>query len=176
MDEARRRWRQDAGLSGKADHRGSRIAGEDEGKLHRGGDDPVRVGLVLACAQVRQDRGDEDRERREPAGARRKTDPRLRRLGAQLLHRLSQPPRRLSEGVRRPPRQLGLCRRDARGRDQRSARHRRTALRLVPILSNRAVMPGRGTHRACAMGTPLCRASYDGYPRQRCAAPGTLRP
>src|SRR5262249_40229679 len=34
--------------------------------------------------------------------------------GALLLHRLPQPPSGLPEGVPRPPRQLGLCRRDAR--------------------------------------------------------------
>ena len=52
----------------------------------------------------------QDPERREPAGARRDPDPRLRRLGALLLHRLPQPPSRLSEGVRREPRELGICR------------------------------------------------------------------
>ena len=33
-----------------------------------------------------------------------------RRLGALLLHRLSQPPPGLSQGVRRSPRELGICR------------------------------------------------------------------
>ena len=41
-------------------------------------------------------------------------DPRLRRLGAFLLHRLPQPPSGLSEGVLRKSHQLGLCRRDVR--------------------------------------------------------------
>ena len=36
-------------------------------------------------------------------------DPRRRRLGAFLLHRLPQPPARLSQGVRRQSRQLGIC-------------------------------------------------------------------
>ena len=50
------------------------------------------------------------RQRRKPAGARRDADPRLRRLGALLLHRLSQPPSGLSEGVRRSSGELGICR------------------------------------------------------------------
>ena len=50
-------------------------------------------------------------ERRKPAGARRHPDPRRRRLGALLLHRLSQPPPRLSQGVRRQSGELGICRR-----------------------------------------------------------------
>ncbi len=50
-----------------------------------------------------------DGERRKPAGARRQADPRLRRVGAFLLHRLPQPPARLSQGLCRSPRQLGLC-------------------------------------------------------------------
>ena len=45
-------------------------------------------------------------------------DPRRRRVGALLLHRLSQPPPRLSEGVRRAPRQLGIRRRALRRGDQ----------------------------------------------------------
>ena len=48
---------------------------------------------------------------REPAGQRRDPDPRLRRLGALLLHRLPQPPPRLSQGLRREPGELGVCRR-----------------------------------------------------------------
>ena len=49
-------------------------------------------------------------ERRKPAGAWRHPDPRRRRLGALLLHRLSQPPSGLSEGVRRSSGELGVCR------------------------------------------------------------------
>ena len=55
------------------------------------------------------------RERREPAGPRRQADPRLRRLGAQLLYRLSQPAPGLPQGVRRQSRQLGIRRRNVRG-------------------------------------------------------------
>ena len=58
--------------------------------------------------------GDQDPERREPARPRRQADPRHRRLGALLLHRLPQPPARLSQGLRRPPRQLGICGRAVR--------------------------------------------------------------
>ncbi len=50
------------------------------------------------------------RQRRKPAGARRDADPRRRRLGALLLHRLSQPPSGLSEGVCRSSGELGVCR------------------------------------------------------------------
>ena len=53
-------------------------------------------------------------------------DPRLRRLGAFLLHRLPQPPSGLPEGVRRSSRQLGLCRRDVR---QGGLNQRHTSLR-----------------------------------------------
>ena len=70
----------------------------------------VRLRLVLAAGQERQARDRQDAERREPAGSWRDPDPRLRRLGALLLHRLSQPPSRLSQGVPRKSRQLGLCR------------------------------------------------------------------
>ena len=52
----------------------------------------------------------QDAERRKPAGARRNADPRLRRVGALLLHRLSQPPARLSQGVPRSPGELGARR------------------------------------------------------------------
>ena len=53
-------------------------------------------------------------QRREPAGAWRDPDPRLRRLGAFLLHRLSQPPSGLPEGVCRSSGELGICRRAVR--------------------------------------------------------------
>ena len=82
------------------------------------GFDSIRLGLVLACGAGRQDRGDEDSQRREPARAWRRADPRLRRLGALVLHRLPQPAGRLPEGVRRSPDQLGPCRRTVRGGDE----------------------------------------------------------
>ena len=109
------RRRQDAGQSGKADHRRSRIGGEDEGGLHPGRRHPVRLRLVLARSQLRQDRGDENAERRKPAGPWREADPRLRRVGALLLYRLPQPAPRLSQGVRRSSGQLGICRRNVLG-------------------------------------------------------------
>ena len=46
------------------------------------------------------------------------SDPRRRRLGTFLLHRLSQSPSRLSQGFRRKSRELGLCRRALRRRDE----------------------------------------------------------
>jgi Fe-Mn family superoxide dismutase len=45
-------------------------------------------GKKLPRNQERQARDDEDAKRREPVDARRVADPRLRRVGAQLLHRL----------------------------------------------------------------------------------------
>ena len=50
----------------------------------------------------------------KPARPRRQADPRRRRLGALLLHRLPQSSARLSQGVCRQPRQLGACRRNVR--------------------------------------------------------------
>ena len=92
---------------------------------------PVRLRLVLARGQGRQDRHHEDAERREPAGARRQADPRLRRVGAFLLHRLSQPPARLPQGLRRSSGELGLRRRDVRGGGEVS----RAALILPAIIA-----------------------------------------
>ena len=46
-----------------------------------------------------------------PLVTRRDPDPRRRRLGALLLHRLPQPPARLSQGLPREPGELGLRRR-----------------------------------------------------------------
>ena len=57
-------------------------------------------------------------ERRKPACPRREADPRRRRVGALLLHRLSQSPARLSQGVGRSPHQLGICRRAVRRRSK----------------------------------------------------------
>ena len=80
-------------------------AKEDLSRPERGSS--VRAGPWLAVE--RQGRCDQDAERREPARAWRHADPRRRRLGALLLHRLPQPPARLSQGVRRQSRQLGIC-------------------------------------------------------------------
>ena len=52
----------------KEDHRGPRLGRQDEGGLHPGRRHAVRLGLVLARGQGRQDRRDEDAERRKPAG------------------------------------------------------------------------------------------------------------
>ena len=76
------------------------------GRQGQGGPDPggrhsVRLRLGLANSQGRQAVGDQDRQRREPARARRQADPGRRCVGALLLHRLPQPPARLSEGVLR---------------------------------------------------------------------------
>ena len=57
---------------------------------------------------------DKTAERRKPAGEGRQADPRLRRLGALLLHRLPQPAAGLSQGVLGEPGQLGLRQRDVR--------------------------------------------------------------
>ena len=69
-------------------------------------------------------------ERREPAGAWRQADPRLRRVGALLLHRLPQSAAGLPQGVPRPPGELGPRRRDVRRGDQvAAARYARPASR-----------------------------------------------
>ena len=75
------------------------------------------------------------RERREPAGARRQADPRLRRVGALLLHRLPQPPPRLSQGVPRSPGELGIRRRNVRCGDEvaHCDRPRHAARKRVPL-------------------------------------------
>ena len=83
---------------------------------------PVRLRLVLAHRQGRQDRRHQDPQRREPASARRQADPRLRRVGALLLHRLSQPAAGLSQGVHGSSGQLGIRRQDVRRRDEVVAR------------------------------------------------------
>ena len=62
-------------------------------------------------------------------------DPRRRRLGALLLHRLPQSPARLSEGVRRETRELGLCRRALPGGDE--------IRRITPVVMP---APGAGIH------------------------------
>jgi hypothetical protein len=59
--------------------------------LTQAGITQIRLRLVLARGQGRQDRHHEDAERGEPAGPRRQGYPRMRRMGTFLLHRLSQP-------------------------------------------------------------------------------------
>src|SRR5882762_3621481 len=65
----------------------------------------------MVVGEERQARNLQDPQRRKPAGAWRHADPRRRRLGAFLLHRLSQSPPGLSEGVCRSSGELGICRR-----------------------------------------------------------------
>ena len=81
-------------------------------------------GWSLAHGQGRQDRRHENAERRKPAGPWRQADPRLRRVGAFLLHRLPQPPAGLSQGVPGSPGQLGTRRQDVRRGDEISATER----------------------------------------------------
>ncbi len=69
MDEAAGRRRQDPRRAREEDHRRPRLGREDEGGFHPGGRHPVRLGLVLACGQGRQDRHRQDGQRRKPAGA-----------------------------------------------------------------------------------------------------------
>src|ERR1700704_7109760 len=64
----------------------------------------------MVVGEERQARNLQDAQWRKPAGAWRHADPRRRRLGALLLHRLSQSPSGLSEGVDRSPGELGVCR------------------------------------------------------------------
>src|SRR6202011_4398165 len=95
---------------GKEDHRGPRRAGEIQDRFRRRRRRPVRFGLGLVVGEERQAGNLQDAQRRKPAGAWRHADPRRRRLGALLLHRLSQSPSGLSEGVCRSSGELGVCR------------------------------------------------------------------
>ena len=110
LDEAQWRRQQIARPPGKEDHRGPRRPREIQDRFRRRRRRPVRLGLGLAVGEERQARNLQDPQRRKPAGARRDADPRRRRLGALLLHRLSQPPSGLSEGVCRSSGELGICR------------------------------------------------------------------
>ena len=101
VDEAERRRRQDPRRAQGQDRQRSRRRRQDQGRLHPGRRHAVRLRLVLDRGEGRQARHHQDAERREPAGARRHADPRLRRVGALLLHRLPQPPAGLSQGVPR---------------------------------------------------------------------------
>ena len=85
----------------------SRRLRQVQGRFHRRRHDAVRLGLGLGFGQGRQAGDLQDAERREPARSRRHADPRRRRLGALLLHRLPQRPAEISRGVRRQPDQLG---------------------------------------------------------------------
>ena len=62
-------------------------------------------------------RGDQDRQRREPADVRRTADPGRRRVGAQLLHRLPQRAAEVPRGLVRQPGELGARRDHARQSD-----------------------------------------------------------
>ena len=90
------------------DRQRSRRLRQVQGRFHRRRHDAVRLRLGLAFGQGRQARDLQDAERRKPAGSRRHADPRRRRLGALLLHRLPQRPAEISRGLRRQPDQLGL--------------------------------------------------------------------
>jgi Iron/manganese superoxide dismutases, alpha-hairpin domain len=92
---------------------GTKLPGRLEKKINEdlGGFEKFKTDFIAAgVGQGRQARDRQDAEWGEPAGAWCNPDPRLRCLGALLLHRLSQPPSRLSQGVRRESRELGLCR------------------------------------------------------------------
>ena len=117
------------------------------------------------------------RERRKPAGAWRQADPRLRCVGALLLHRLPQPPSRLPQGLHRPSGELGIMwrrctkppRNNARSTSLRrrlTATSRRGQVLRLFIFRERAAKaalhPGNGAfegfHRAFA---PCARYQFD---------------
>ncbi len=80
---------------------------------------------------------DEVAEWREPAGAGRLPHSRLRRVGALLLHRLSQPPPRLPQSVPRSPGELGtrrgnVCRGEQVTRATDCARRRYELIQMRP--------------------------------------------
>ena len=102
---------------------GSKLPGRLEKKINEdlGGLEKLKTDFAAAgvgqfgsgwawLSEERQARNLKDPQRRKPAGARRHADPRRRRLGALLLHRLSQSPSGLSEGIRRSSGELGICR------------------------------------------------------------------
>ena len=89
-------------------------------------------------------------EWRKPAGARRQADPRLRRLGALLLHRLPQRAGRLSQGVLGKPDQLGLRRREVPGGQQVIPRRRKTeAGPQGPVLFGRGELSSGRAPNGC---------------------------
>jgi hypothetical protein len=113
----------------KASTRSRRLR-QVQGRFHRRRHDAVRLGLGLALGQERQARNLQDPERREPAGPWRQADPRRRRVGALLLHRLPQRPPEISRSLRRQPDQLGLCPGNVRRNMRPAVAMRRSPLRL----------------------------------------------
>ena len=109
------------GKTREADHLRHRSARKGQRRLDSGWRHSIRLRLVLARGQGRQNRHHEDAERGEPAGPRRQAYPRMRRMGTFLLHRLSQPTTGLPEGVPRSHGQLGLRRRRVRSSDEVAA-------------------------------------------------------
>ena len=162
-----RRRRQDSGRAQGQDRQRSRRRRQGQGRLHPGRRHAVRLRLVLDRGQGRQARHHQDRERREPAGAGRQADPRLRRLGALLLHRLPQPPAGLSQGVLGKPGELGLRRRDVPGAPaSNSAAHcdtasgaarPRFAFRPWRKLRRWSTMPPTLAHQPLGSPSPLAR-------------------
>src|ERR1700675_1232318 len=93
---------------------GGKIPGELEKRIASdlGSVDKMKEEFIQAgVTQIGPRWGRPPAKRGESARTRREPDPRLRCVGALLLHRLSQPPPGLSEGLRRKPRELGLRRR-----------------------------------------------------------------
>src|SRR2546423_752005 len=70
----------------------------------------VRLGRGVAHDEDRQAGSDQARQWRKSTGPWRHADPRRRRVGAFLLHRLPQSASGLSKGVCRSPGELGICR------------------------------------------------------------------
>ena len=106
------------GQAGEEDRSRSRSVAKMKEDFTAGRRRPVRLRLGLARGQGRQDRHLKTAERREPAGPWRDADPRLRRVGALLLHRLPQPPSRLSQGLPRSSGELGIRRPSVRRGNQ----------------------------------------------------------
>src|SRR5258707_1829595 len=129
MDEARRK--QDSRRNRKGAEGFVWLDRKGKGGLHPGRRHAIRLGLVVARGQGWQGSGDEDAEWRKPACPRREADPRRRRVGALLLHRLPQSPPGLSQGVGRKSHQLGVCRRAVRPEVNSSFRPRPSSRRAT---------------------------------------------
>ena len=106
-------------------HRSPRLIDSDLGGYDKFRTDFIQAGVTQfgsgwAWVAVRDGKLDdhEDAERREPARPRRHADPRRRRVGALLLHRLPQRPAEIPRGVRRQSDQLGLRARALREGDE----------------------------------------------------------